>query len=85
MKSHNTFGRGDKLSLLGWSRKRWTYVTNLVPVKKTSNMNMRFEMRMSLKTEISPFEKTTYVPEKRNASREVINKFLENIFKSEYQ
>lgn len=54
-------------------------------VKKTSNMNMRFEMRMSLKTEISHFEKTAYVPEKRNAFRDVINKFLENIFKSEYQ
>ena len=48
-------------------------------------MNMRFEMRMSLKTEISPFEKTAYVPVKRNAFRDVINKFLENIFKSEYQ
>lgn len=48
-------------------------------------MNMRFEMRMSLKTEISPFEKTVYVPEKRNAFGDVINKFLENIFKSEYQ
>ena len=54
-------------------------------VKKTSNMNMRFEMRMSLKTEISPFEKTAYVPVKRNAFRDVINKSLENIFKSEYQ
>ena len=31
------------------------------------------------------FEKTVYVPEKRNAFRDVINKCLENIFKSEYQ